>query len=97
MMQYIVLSRPGGKAYRLEECIDAPFDVGSVGGDVFANQDMIEQNLKALKKQVKGHWAGEVYAGIQSKDVLLRTVELPQMSLADIKDSFRFEFDKFFP
>ena len=97
MMQYVVLSRPGGKAYRLEECIDAPYDIGVGGADVFANQDVIEHNLKALKKQVKGRWAGEVYAGIQSKDVLLRTVELPHMSLADIKESFRFEFDKFFP
>ena len=36
-------------------------------------------------------------AGIQSKDVLLRTVELPRMDLSDIRESFRFEFDKFFP
>jgi len=97
MMQYVVLSRPGGKAYRLEECIDAPYDLGMPGGEVFANQDIIEQNLKALKKQVKGRWAADVYAGIQSKDVLLRTVEVPRMNLADIKESFRFEFDKFFP
>jgi type IV pilus assembly protein PilM len=97
MMQYVVLSRQGGKTYRLEECVDAPYDAGMAGGEVFANQDVIEHNLKALKKQVRGKWADRVYAGIQSKDVLLRTVELPSMDLSDIKESFRFEFDKFFP
>ncbi|MDR1966309.1 MAG: hypothetical protein LBQ36_06325 [Synergistaceae bacterium] len=97
MMQYVVLSKQGGKTYRLEECIDAPYDTGSAGGEIFSNQEVIEDNLKTLKKHVGRKWADEVYAGIQSKDVLLRTVELPQMDLADIKESFRFEFDKFFP
>jgi type IV pilus assembly protein PilM len=97
MMQYVVLSRQGGKTYRLEECVDAPYNTGSAGGEIFANPDVIEDNLKALKKQIGKKWADNVYAGIQSKDVLLRTVELPQMDLSDIKESFRFDFDKFFP
>jgi type IV pilus assembly protein PilM len=97
MMQYVVLSSQGGKSYRLEDCIDAPYDASAYGGEVFANQDIVEQNLKVLKKQVGRKWANRTYAGIQSKDVLLRTVELPRMELADLKESFRFEFDKFFP
>jgi type IV pilus assembly protein PilM len=97
IMQYVVLSRQGGKAYRLEECVDAPYDTGAAGGEVFSNQDVIENNLKNLRKLAGKKWADNVYAGIQSKDVLLRTVELPQMDFADLKDSFRFEFDKFFP
>ncbi|MDR3165721.1 MAG: pilus assembly protein PilM [Synergistaceae bacterium] len=97
MMQYVVLSSQGGKSYRLEDCIDAPYDASASGGEVFANQDIVEQNLKVLKKQVGRKWANRTYAGIQSKDVLLRTVELPRMELADLKESFRFEFDKFFP
>ncbi|MDR3280837.1 MAG: pilus assembly protein PilM [Synergistaceae bacterium] len=97
MMQYVVLSRQSGKTYRLEECIDAPYDTGAMGGEIFSNQEVIEDNLKVLKKQVGRKWADRVYAAIQSKDVLLRTVELPQMDLADVKESFRFEFDKFFP
>ena len=96
MMQYVVVSRPGGKAYRLEECIDAPYDVGMPGGEVFADQAIIEHNLKTLKKQVK-KWAGDVFVGIQSKDALLRTVEMPRMDLADIKEWFRFEFENSFP
>lgn len=96
-MQYVVLSKQGGRAYRLEECIDAPYDIGAVGGDLFANQEKIEDNLKTLKKMAGKKWADHIYAGIQSKDVLLRTVELPQMNFADIKDSFRYEFDRFFP
>jgi type IV pilus assembly protein PilM len=97
MMQYVVLSSQGGKSYRLEDCIDAPYDASASGGEVFVNQDVVEQNLKTLKKQVGRKWANRNYAGIQSKDVLLRTVELPRMELADLKESFRFEFDKFFP
>jgi type IV pilus assembly protein PilM len=97
MMQYVVLSSQGGKSYRLEDCIDAPYDAAAAGGEVFATQDIVEHNLKILKKQVGRKWAGRNYAGIQSKDVLLRTVELPRMELADLKESFRFEFDKFFP
>jgi type IV pilus assembly protein PilM len=97
MMQYVVLSNQGGKSYRLEDCIDAPYDASASGGEVFASQDIVEQNLKVLKKHVGRKWASRNYAGIQSKDVLLRTVELPRMDLADLKESFRFEFDKFFP
>jgi type IV pilus assembly protein PilM len=97
IMQYVVLSRQGNKAYRLEDCIDAPYDMGAAGGEIFGSQEVIEDNLKALKKRVGRRWADRVYAGIQSKDVLLRTVDLPQMDLADLKESFRFEFDKFFP
>ncbi|MDR0653263.1 MAG: pilus assembly protein PilM [Synergistaceae bacterium] len=97
MMQYVVLSSQGGKSYRLEDCIDAPYDASASGGEVFATQDIVEQNLKVLKKHVGRKWANRNYAGIQSKDVLLRTVELPRMELADLKESFRFEFDKFFP
>ncbi|MDR1885330.1 MAG: hypothetical protein LBQ56_03585 [Synergistaceae bacterium] len=97
VMQYVVISRIDDRSFRLEECIDAPYDVGAGVAELFANQDRIEENLKALKKLVGRKWADKVYAGIQSKDVLIRTVELPQMELSDIKDAFRYEFDRFFP
>lgn len=96
VMQYVELSKQGN-SYRLEQCIDVPYDLGSAGGDLFASQGTIENNLKALRKSVGRKWPQRVYAGIQSKDVLLRTVELPKMGLADIKDAFRYEFDRFFP
>jgi Tfp pilus assembly PilM family ATPase len=97
MMQYVVLSSQDGSSYRLEDCVDAPYDASASRGEVFANRYIVEQNLKALKKQVGRKWASRTYAGIQSKDALLRTVELPRMEPADMKKSFRFEFDKFFP
>lgn len=97
IMQYVVLSKASDRSYRVEACIDAPYDLGGAGGELFASQEKIEENLKALKRLVGRKWADIVYAGIQSKDVLLRTVELPQMDLADIKDAFRYEFDRFFP
>ncbi|MDR3255578.1 MAG: pilus assembly protein PilM [Synergistaceae bacterium] len=97
VMQYVEVSESGRGAYRVEQCIDAPYDLGEVGGELFSNQKKIEENLKSLKKVIGRKWAGRVHAGIQSKDVLLRTFELPQMSLDDAKDAFRYEFDKFFP
>ena len=95
-MQYIVLSRQSGDAYRVEECVDVPYSTGTARGDIFADPEIIARNLKTLKKKIK-NWDGDVYAGIQSKDVLLRTVELPRMDMEDIKKSFRFEFGNFFP
>ncbi|MDR1481068.1 MAG: pilus assembly protein PilM [Synergistaceae bacterium] len=97
VMQYVVVSKIDDRSFRLEECIEAPYDVGAGVAELFANQERVEENLKALKKLVGKKWAGKVYAAIQSKDVLIRTVELPQMELADIKDAFRYEFDRFFP
>lgn len=96
VMQYVELTKQG-EIYRLEKCIDMPYDLGSAGGEVFVAQGIIENNLRALKKSVGGKWPNRVYAGIQSKDVLLRTVEQPKMALDDIKDAFRYEFDSFFP
>jgi type IV pilus assembly protein PilM len=96
IMQYIELCKNGG-GYALEKCVDLPYDPGDSGGELFAAQDIIESNLRKLKRAVGKKWPGRVYAGIQSKDVLLRTVEFPQMEMRDIKSAFRYEFDKFFP
>ena len=97
IMQYLVLSRLRDNTFRLEECINAPYDIGESSGELFADQQKIEENLKSLKRDVGKRWAGTVHAGIQSKDVLLRMVELPKMGLEDMKNSLRFEFDKYFP
>ncbi|MDR0615184.1 MAG: hypothetical protein LBG29_00090 [Synergistaceae bacterium] len=97
VMQYVEISEAGRGVYRVEQCIDAPYDLGEVGGELFSTQKKIEENLRALKKAIGKKWAGKVYAGIQSKDVLLRTFELPQMTIEDAKNAFRYEFDKFFP
>ncbi|MDR3332079.1 MAG: hypothetical protein LBT08_05570 [Synergistaceae bacterium] len=97
VMQYVVISKIDERSFRLEECIDAPYDASSSGGELFSNPERIKENLRALKKLVGRKWADKVYAGIQSKDVLIRTVELPQMELSDIRDAFRYEFDRFFP
>lgn len=97
-MQYVALSKRGG-SYRVERAIDAAYDMGDGGtaGEVLSSQVLIENNLKELRKLVGKKWAGKVYAAIQSKDVLLRTVDLPNMGISDIKDAFKYEFDKFFP
>lgn len=97
VMQYIELSSRGGGGYQLEQCIDLPYESGAGGGDLFSSQAVVEQNLRELKRALGKRWARNVCAGIQSKDVLLRTVDLPKMALDDIKGAFRFEFDRFFP
>lgn len=97
VMQYVEVSRAKDGSYKVQKCVDAPYDVGDSSGEPFAKQDRVEGNLKALKRMVGGKWPANVYAGIQSKDVLLRTVDLPAMEYADMKDSFRYDFDRFFP
>lgn len=97
VMQYVEISRAKDGSYRVQKCIDAPYDVGDSSGEPFSRQDRVEGNLKALKRLAGGKWPASVYAGIQSKDVLLRTVDLPAMEYADMKDSFRYDFDRFFP
>ncbi len=97
VMQYVEISRAKDGSYKVQKCIDAPYDVGDSSGEPFAKQDRVESNLKALKRLIGGKWPTSVYAGIQSKDVLLRTVDLPTMESADMKDAFRYDFDRFFP
>ena len=97
VMQYLVLSRQRDHVYRVEDCVNAPYNIDSQGGELFANQKKIEDNLRALKKRVGNRWVETVHAGIQSKDVLLRTVELPNLDPEDMKSAFKFEFDKYFP
>lgn len=96
VMQYVELTRDGDR-YSLVECIDMPYDTGAANSDLFAAQGIIEDNLRRLRKELGKRWTSKVCAGIQSKDVLLRTVELPKMDIRDIKASFRYEFDRFFP
>ncbi|GHV27800.1 Tfp pilus assembly protein ATPase PilM [Synergistales bacterium] len=99
VMQYIELAPARGKdvSYRVEQCVELPYDRGDDGGEIFTNYNITESNLKTLKKKIGRKWAANVCAGIQSKDVLIRTCELGNMSLDDLRASFRYEFDKFFP
>lgn len=97
VMQYVEISRSKDGSYKVLKCVDAPYDVGDSSGEPFARQDRVESNLKTLKRLAGGKWPKSVYAGIQSKDVLLRTVDLPTMDYADMKDAFRYDFDRFFP
>ncbi len=96
VMQYVELQKTRD-GYTLGNCVDMPYDIGAAGGELFAAQEIIENNLRALRRAIGKKWPDRIYVGIQSKDVLLRTVELPQMDLRDIKNAFRYEFDRFFP
>lgn len=96
VMQYVeIVAEDSG--ITLKTCIDMPYDIGSPTGDVFGEPAVIENNLRGLKRKLGHKWPSTVYSAVQSKDVLLRTVELPKMDLDDIKRSFRFEFDRYFP
>lgn len=96
VMQYVELVRDGS-SYSLELCVDIPYETETAGGELFSSQQVIEDNLRRLRKEVGRKWPKRLSVGIQSKDVLLRTVELPQMDIDDIKSAFKFEFDRYFP
>ena len=96
VMQYVVLSGAPGN-YKLEHCLEMPLDMGGAQADLFSDPEKLEANLKRMRQMAGGKWAPEVIVGIQSRDVLIRTVEMPVMDLKETKNAFRFDFDKFFP
>lgn len=95
VMQYVELSGVPGD-FKLEKCLDMPLDMGGQHTELFSDPERLEANLKKMKVLV-GKWAPEVAVGIQSRDVLVRTVEMPPMELKETKEAFKFDFDKFFP
>jgi type IV pilus assembly protein PilM len=58
--------------------------------------EMIISSLENLKSTVGG-FSCPVVLGVPSRDVILRLVEYPKMSIEDVKEALQFEFDKYFP
>ena len=97
VMQYLALLKQKDGSYRLEEYVTMPFDLGLEGAEPLVDRERLEDNLKALKQSVGRKWPSVIYAGIQSQYSLLRTMELPRMELHYLKESFKYEFSKYFP
>ncbi len=72
-------------------------ETGVIQQDMVSDYGTLEQSLNALKAQVGGHWPRQAAIGIPPRDVLIRVVELPNMSPQDAREAFKWEFDKYFP
>ena len=95
-LQYLSLGGTKG-SFSVEKCVDLPQELPPSQGDLFADADTLEANLLRLKERLGGKWGPPVSVGIQAKDVLVRIVEMPRLEPEDLRDAFRFEFDKYFP
>jgi type IV pilus assembly protein PilM len=95
-VQYVSI-HPGAEALKVEKCLEMSLELPPSQTDVYSDPVTLEANLLRLKEQIGGRWAPSVAVGIQSRDVLIRVVSMPRMDLADARDAFRFEFDKYFP
>lgn len=64
-------------------------ETGVIQQDMVSDYSALEQSLNALKAQVGGHWPRQATVGIPPRDVLIRVVELPSMSLQDAREAFK--------
>jgi type IV pilus assembly protein PilM len=69
---------------------------GAIVKDSLVELDTVASALDNLKSSVGG-FHSPVILGIPSRDVILRLVEYPKMSIEDVKEALQFEFDKYFP
>ena len=94
-IQYLSLAG-GPDSLSVERAVELPQQLPPSQGDLLADGATLEAHLLRLKEEIGG-WTAPVSVGVQSKDVLVRLVEMPRMDREDLKEAFRFEFDKYFP
>ena len=94
-VRYLELSGNKG-ALRVVKQEIIPIAHGAIVKDSLVGVDAIGAALESLKSAVGG-FNCPVVLGIPSRDVILRLVEYPRMSIEDVKEALQFEFDKYFP
>jgi type IV pilus assembly protein PilM len=94
-LRYLELSGTRG-ALKVVKQDMTPISQGAIVKDSLVNLDSVVSALEALKSSVGGFHC-PVVLGIPSRDVILRLVEYPKMSIEDVKEALQFEFDKYFP
>ncbi|MDR2179895.1 MAG: pilus assembly protein PilM [Synergistaceae bacterium] len=94
-LRYLELSGTRG-ALKVVNQDMTPISPGAIVKDSLVNLDTIASALENLKNSVGGFHC-PVVLGIPSRDVILRLVEYPKMSIEEVKDALQFEFDKYFP
>jgi type IV pilus assembly protein PilM len=94
-VRYLELSGNRGMLRVVKQEI-VPIAQGAIVKDSMVGLDLVASALESLKSQVGGFSCPAVL-GIPSRDVILRLVEYPKMSIEDVKEALQFEFDKYFP
>ena len=94
-VRYVELN--GGRgALRVVKQEIVPLAHGAIVKDSLVGFDAIASALESLRSAV-GSFNCPVILGVPSRDVILRLVEYPKMSIEDVKEALQFEFDKYFP
>ncbi|MDR1377057.1 MAG: pilus assembly protein PilM [Synergistaceae bacterium] len=94
-LRYLELNGTRGALKVVKQEI-VPISQGAIVKDSLVNLDMVMSAFEGLKSAVGGFHC-PVILGIPSRDVILRLVEYPKMSIEDVKEALQFEFDKYFP
>lgn len=94
-MRYVEISGGRGSLKVVKQEV-VPMPRGAVVKDALAAADNMVTAFEGLKSTIGG-FNCPVVLGIPSRDVILRLVEYPKMSLEDIRGVLQFEFDKYFP
>jgi type IV pilus assembly protein PilM len=95
-MQYLALDGKRG-SLSVKAMVEVGLDMAPTQRDVWSDLVALEGHLLKLKKEMGGKWPGSAVLGIQSKDVMVKVVQVPRMDERDMKEAFKFEFDKHFP
>ncbi|MDR1875794.1 MAG: pilus assembly protein PilM [Synergistaceae bacterium] len=94
-VRYLELN--GGKGtLRVVKQEVVPVARGAIVKDSMVGMEAVGAALESLRSVV-GSFNCPVVLGIPSRDVILRLVEYPRMSIEDVKEALQFEFDKYFP
>ncbi|MBQ3449908.1 MAG: pilus assembly protein PilM [Synergistaceae bacterium] len=76
--------------------INIPLEEGCVVNGSIRNLDMLESAFEKLHKEA-GRINEPVSIGIPSHDAVIRPLNLPRMSLDDVKSTLNLNFDEYFP
>ncbi|MBR0250624.1 MAG: pilus assembly protein PilM, partial [Synergistaceae bacterium] len=76
--------------------INIPLEEGCVVNGSIRNLDMLESAFEKLHKEA-GKINEPVSIGIPSHDAVIRPLNLPRMSLDDVKSTLNLNFDEYFP
>ena len=94
-LRYLELSGARGALKVVKQEV-VPMPQGAIVKDSLIELDSVASALDNLKSAVGG-FRHPVVLGIPSRDVILRLVEYPKMSIENVKEALQFEFDKSFP
>ncbi|MDR1048886.1 MAG: pilus assembly protein PilM [Synergistaceae bacterium] len=93
--RYVELSGTVGALQVVKQQV-APIARGAIVKDSLVDLEGVVSALEALKSAVGG-FRCPVALGIPSRDVILRLIEYPKMSVEEVGEALQFEFDKYFP